>query len=93
MRNTHNVTLGLLVVSALLLSTLLVSLMHAPHAQAEPPARGGEYIQVTGAWDKNTDLLYVVDLRAQKMNVYFLNKGDGAMERLTTLDLQKAFLE
>jgi hypothetical protein len=87
------VTILLLTISAILLGSLLLALNHAEPARAAMGQRNLPYIQVTGQYNSSTELLYVVDLQAQKMNVYFADPKNKVTTLLTTLDLKKAFQE
>ncbi len=93
LRHPANATVLLLLGSAVLLGTLFFSLDHLPVAQAEPSTRGGDYIMVTGGMDDDTDLLYVVDVKAQRLNTYYLDDDNRSkrIRRLTTLDLKRVF--
>ncbi|MFP4140537.1 MAG: hypothetical protein ACOCVI_02070 [Planctomycetota bacterium] len=93
MKNTQNVTILLLTISAILLGALLVGLNHTDRAQGAMAQRRNEYIQVTGQYNSSTELLYVVDLTQQKMNVYFADEKKKATTLLTQLDLKRAFQE
>jgi hypothetical protein len=91
MKNSQNVTILLLTISAILLGSLLVALNHTDSAEAAMGWRNDSYIQVTGQWNSETELLYVVSLEEQKMNVYFTDPKKRVTTLLTTLDLKKAF--
>ncbi len=92
MRNSQNVTIGLLLISAAVLAALLaVSWIDTPVAHAEPAIRGGDYLMTAGRISSSRDLLYVVDGAVQKMNVYTVNLNNGSLEVVDTVDLSKAF--
>jgi hypothetical protein len=93
MRHPPNATVILLLASAVLLGALFFSLDHLPVAQAESSTRGGDYIMVTGGLDEDTDLLYIVDVKAQRLNTYYLDDDSRSKQirRLTTLDLKRVF--
>lgn len=93
MKNTQNVTILLLTISAILLGSLLLALNHSQPAHAAMAQRRNEYIQVTGQYNSSTELLYVVDLSQQKMNVYFADEQKKTTTLLTQLDLKRAFQE
>jgi hypothetical protein len=93
MNQTENITIVLLLVSAAVLGAMLVVFHHTGEAPAQAAAssRGGEYIMTAGAYSSARDLLYVVDITAQKLNTYTVNINTGAVERVDGTDLTKIF--
>jgi len=92
MKDRENLALTLLTVSAAILATLLVLLHTAtPTALADTPVRGGDYIMITGAYDAETDLLYVIDVAAQRLNVYALRAMDNNLQLKDQFNLAAAF--
>ena len=93
MKDSKNVTIALLCVSAAILATVLVLTQVSTPARAEGPVKGGDYIMVTGAYNKNEDLVYIVDIAQQKMNVYHLVIRDRALKLRDQVNLKLAFRE
>jgi len=81
-KGTQNTTIVLLLITASILTAMLVS----PYIGGEPAAYGdasvrqGKYIMATGAFDKDIDLLYVVNIETQKLIVYAPNKPKRTLE-------------
>ena len=93
MKDTQNIWIAVLFVTAGILTAMLVTayVQTQQPAYADTPARGGEYIAVTGAWSSSRDLLYLVDLVANQMNVYTVDTNKNAIERIDWVDLKKVF--
>ena len=93
MKDTQNIWIAVLFVTAGILTAMLVTtyVQTQQPAYADTPARGGEYIAVTGAWSSSRDLLYLVDLVANRMNAYTINTNTDAIERVDSIDLKKVF--
>ena len=72
MKTSENAAIVVLIVSALVLTGLLVTLFQGTgqKAYADASSRAGKYIMVSAAADKDIELLYVVDVERQQMNVY-----------------------
>jgi len=81
-KNTQNTTIVLLLITASILTAMLV----APYIGTEPAAYGdssvrqGKYIMATGGYDQNIDLLYVVNIETQKMAVYAPNQARRSLD-------------
>ena len=86
MNNTQNTTIVLLLITAGILTAMLLS----PYVGTEPAAYGdasvrqGKYIMVTGGYDENIDLIYVVNIETQKLMVYAPNKGKRTIDKMGT---------
>ncbi len=42
-------------------------------------------------WDTNIDILYVMDINAEKLNAYVTNTKTEAIEQFDTISLPQAF--
>lgn len=93
MNSTENVTILLLVVTAAVLTTLLVAgyLYNEPAYAAAGSAKSGDYIMVAGQYNQDSDFLYVLDIAAQKLNIYFPNVNTNAITLGDSVDLSKTF--
>jgi hypothetical protein len=45
----------------------------------------------TGQWNSSADFLYVIDLRARRLNVYWLNEKTKSLSRVESVDLKQVF--
>ena len=93
MNNPQNVTIVVLMISAAVLGGILVgSFTGATQpASAGTVSAGGDYIAVTGSYDDYLSLLYLVDVAADKLNVYVPNEKTSTLELRDTVDLAQAF--
>ncbi len=92
MRDPKNLTIALLCVSAAILGTaLLLSMTVATPAYGETPVRAGDYILLTGAYSDSTDLIYVTDVAAQKINTYVFNPASNELLLRDQFNLVPAF--
>jgi hypothetical protein len=73
MKDPKNLTISLLCVSAAILASILIVLYTNTPAPAASPARGGDYIMITGSVTNSLDLLYIFDLAALRVNTYVFN--------------------
>jgi len=94
MKKTQDITIMLLVVTASVLTTLLL----ASYVYTEPAygvtaaTRGcGDYMIATGSFNKETDFIYLVDIATAKLNVYYPNINNNTLELGDTVDLDKSF--
>jgi len=95
MQSNQNTVIVLLLISAAVLAGLLVG-----HAFADSPTLSPSfavvrpssiYTMCTGAWDAEVDILYVLDVNAQKLNAYVTNTRTEAIELFDSVSLPQAF--
>ena len=91
MKDTKNVTIAMLCVSAAILATVMALSYNSNQALADTSIRGGDYIMVTGNLSKSLDLLYVLDIAAQKINVYALDENENAVKMYDQVNLKQVF--
>ena len=93
MNDTGNITIGLLVVTAVILTSMLVGtyFQTSQPVLAEGPARSGNYIIATGRWDVNVDLTWVINIAARQLNIYYANHKTDSIELIDSVDLEQAF--
>jgi hypothetical protein len=94
MKSTQNLTIVLLLVTAAVLTGLLVGsyVYTGESAQATSAGvKGGNYIMVSGMYNQDSDFVYVLDIEKQKLGIYFLNVNTSAMTLGDTIDLAKYF--
>jgi len=89
-RNTKITLIGLCV-SAAVLAGILFVYGWSDSAAADESVRGGHYIMFTGSAPGATDLLYVIDRRSRKLNVYDFNTQTDTLMLVNQWDLEKAF--
>ena len=70
MKDTQNMAIALLGVTAVILTALLIGTYTTNRAYADTAIKGYGYVMVAGQRSENMDLLYVIDIAAQKLNVY-----------------------
>jgi hypothetical protein len=96
MKDMQNVTITLLLISAMVLGGLLIASWNEEKAYAAASSdRNGDYIMTAGAWSGNHDLLYVIDVPSKRLNVYYPDPGTanktGSIESVDTADLERTF--
>ena len=93
MNNTQNITIVLLLISAVVLTAVLIGAYTGTSetAYADGSTRSGDYTMVTGAYDKEFDLLYVINIAKKTLIVYRLNNGTKAIDLQDKIDLGRAF--
>jgi uncharacterized protein (UPF0333 family) len=95
MKNTQNVTIVLLVVTAAILTSLLVGgyVYTQPAYAGTGQSKGGDYIMAAGAYNADSDFVYVLDIANNKLAVYYSNiNNNSLMIGDKPVDLAKAFL-
>lgn len=92
MKDPKNLSIALLCVSATVLATVFVLLSStAAPAYADTPVRGGDYIMITGAYSESVDLLYVIDVVAQRVNTYVFNPQTNELVLRDQFNLKPVF--
>lgn len=92
--NTQNITIGILLVTAVILTAVLAGTYTASNQSvwAETSIRGGDYTMGTGDLPgSRSDLLYVINMAVQRMNVYHLNEKTNMIDLIYQVDLARAF--
>ena len=92
MKNAQNITIVLLLVTASALTALLLaSYLYPEPAYGYSGMIGGDYVIAAGAYNAETDFIYVLDIASSKLNVYFANINTNALVLGDTVDLAKFF--
>ena len=93
MNDSQNITISLLVISAVILTALLVGTYFNTQqpAYGDTPARAGRYIGVTGAIAASRDLLYLTDVVADQLNVYGIDINTKSIKLIQAVDLKRIF--
>ena len=86
MNNTQNTTIVLLLITAGILTAMLLSpfVGTEPAAYADSSVRQGKYVMATGGYDENIDLIYIVNIETQKLCVYAPNLGKRTLDKMGT---------
>ena len=73
MKKNENILIIMLLLTTGILGAMFIGSYNAQKAYADTPDRMGDYIMVTGAVSKSTDLLYVIDVPNKKLLVYHIS--------------------
>ncbi len=78
-------------ITAGILVAMLISAGPGSAAYGDSAVRQGKYVMVTGGYDINTDLLYIVNIETQKLAVYAPNERKRTIDRMgAAISLQSA---
>ena len=95
MKNNQNIVIVLLLISAVVLTAFLVggALADSPTRSAgltvvRPPTI---YSMVTGSWDSSIDIVYVLDVDAERLNAYVVNTKTESLDLQDSVSLPQAF--
>ena len=93
MQKTQNITIVMLLMTAAILSSLIVAgwLYTEQPANASGVSRAGDYIMASGMYDSDTDFVYVLDIANAKLNLYYPNINTNQLTLGTSVDLGAAF--
>ncbi|UCG32070.1 MAG: hypothetical protein JSU68_10435 [Phycisphaerales bacterium] len=95
--DTKSFAIGTLSVTAVILLAALVILGQLPDARpalgSGVAMAGGDYMILTGYYERNSELLYVIDTATKRLNAYAYDmsrgKGRGGLGILQSVDLTK----
>ncbi len=93
MQDRDSLTIGVLSITAtiLLVGIILVTVGGQDRAVAIGQTdRGGDYLVVTGQFTDSSELIYVTDAAARKMNVYSYDWNRGHLILWDSHDLRRA---
>lgn len=94
MNDSRNLAIGVLSITAtvLLVAVILSTLITGNEAKAIGQIdRGGDYIVVTGQYTENTELVYVTDAAAQRLNLYCYDTTIRQFVIWDSIDLRTVF--
>lgn len=93
MKNSQNLAIVLLLISAALLTAMLLATMHqtSDEAVASVAVKQGDYIMATGQIASRYDALYAVDVTESRLIAYYINPDNDRLEILDTASLERAF--
>ena len=93
MKDSQNITITLLLATALIMTVaLLVTYTTNENvAYADTPVKQGDYVFGSGAVSGSTDNIYLIDIATRRLNVYRPNINTSAIDLIDTVDLRRAF--
>jgi hypothetical protein len=92
MQKTQNITIVMLLMTAAILSSLLIAgWLYTEPAYASGVSRSGDYIMTSGQYDADTDFIYVLDMANAKLNVYYPDINTNQLKIGVTVDVGAAF--
>lgn len=93
MKNTQNIAIVMLMITAAILTGLLVGVYcsTSQEAQAFGSMRGGDYIVCNSPYVEARDIVYVIDVSARKLVCYGADEKTGSFDLLAKTDLDRAF--
>jgi uncharacterized protein (UPF0333 family) len=93
MKNTQNIWIVLLLVTAAILTSLLVGgyLYTQPAYAGTSQSKAGDYAMAAGAYNQDSDFVYVIDIANSKLAVYYSNVTTNTLMIGDKVDLAKAF--
>lgn len=94
MNDSKNLAIAVLSITAtvLLVGVILGGLFTANEALAIGQTdRGGDYIMVTGQFTQNSELIFVTDAAAQRLNLYSYETSTRQFVLWDSLDLKSIF--
>lgn len=94
MNDSKNLAIGVLSITAtiLLVGVILSGLVTTEPAYARGQSdRGGDYIMLTGQFSDSSELIYVTDAAAQRMNLYSYETSTRQFVLWDSIDLKSTF--
>ena len=94
MHDKQNLTIGILSITAtvLLVGVMVVMMLaNTPALAIGQTDRGGDYIMVTGQFTQNSELVYVTDAAAKRLNAYAYDPTRRDLILWDTQELAKVF--
>lgn len=97
MKDTQNITIVLLLVTAAILLAMVIGTYNADSANADVGMKSGSYVLISGERNSSLDYLYVIEMSTLTLNAYEYNSRAGKGGGLDVLDagirLEKYFQE
>ncbi len=91
MKDSQNVTIAILCVSAAVLGALLAFTTNTGRTYADVSAGAGDYVMFTAEITDSSDLLYIIDRTTRRMNAYQFKALENTINLVDQVDLAKAF--
>ena len=93
MKDTQNITIGFLLVTAAILSALLIGAYTTRNAYADSPDKGSGYLMVAGQTSSTADFIYVIDVASGRLNTYGYDRDRKAIGMGVPIELEQLFGE
>ena len=90
MNDSKNVTIVMLLISAVVLTVLMLATMQTTEG-GNSSSRFGDYVMSPGARADSFDNLYVIDVLQKRLNVYSTDPNKRRLEILDSIDLTQYF--
>jgi hypothetical protein len=91
--NNENLVIGVLSITATILLVGLILVLAGSENQALAFSggndRGGDYVMATGQFSSSTDLVFVTDAAANRMNIYGYDRTTRELRLYDAHDLHK----
>ncbi len=91
MKDTRNITLIILTVTALILGAMLVGLNKSEPAYAVGAVKEGDFVMVNASISKNIDGIVVIDSITHTMKLYYPDTNRKSIVIKDSVDLEAAF--
>jgi len=93
MKIAQNITIGFLLVSAAILTALLIGIHEntAGQADAQVTVKQGRFIVSVGRWSASIDLVYVVDIQTRRLNAYAASRTTRKLQLLDSAEMEPVF--
>ncbi len=91
-RDNRNLAIGILTMTAVFLLTFAVLTTLGPQSQAlaiGQSDRGGDYKMVTGQFTQNSEVVYLLDAAAKRLNIYSYDKTRRQFLLWESLDMKQ----
>ncbi len=94
MKTHHNLTIGILSTTAVVLLMAVAAAFFCGERETLAFGqidRGGDYIVVTGQFTLNSEVVYVTDAAARRLNMYSYDRTRQELRLWDSMDLPKVF--
>ena len=93
MKNSQNITIALLLVSAGILTALLIGMhvSNTPSAEAQVSVSKGQYIVSVGTYSSSQDLVYIMDITTGQVNAYAASRVRKRIQVADSVDVGQVF--
>ncbi len=90
-KNTENVTITLLAITAALLTVMVLGTYNTPTAYADTSGKLGDYVATTAKTTGLASVLFVIHIPTNRLNVYAPNAETNSLELRESVDLERLF--
>jgi len=90
MKTSQNITIVVLLATAVILSAMLIGVYTSQPASAQSTMKSGRYIVCAAAFSEGKDLMFVLDMQAKQINVYIADMQNATIAPVgKTVDLER----